>query len=286
MKRLQQRKTKTVLDAVLDLALILPVCIIIYAVWNLSGILMDYHGSEKLYDSLQDQYVTETDEIPSGKGQESAPGRGTERQLWYEKLTVDLKSLKELNPDIVGWLYQEDGERISYPVLYSGDNAKYLRRLADGSSATAGSLFLEAGNSPDFEDSHMIIYGHNMHNLSMFGTLKAYHDKSYYKAHQYFQVFTEKGIYRYRVFAYSVVDKDSPVYSVPCDMGGAFADFIQELYRSSEIQTGVTATDTDRILTLSTCASGEKRFVVHSVLVDTHLYESNNELRRSADSEE
>lgn len=271
MKRQRQRKPKTKISIALDIAFLVLVCIIIYAVWNLSGILMDYHGSEKFYHALQDQYVTEADEGFAGEGQGAAPEPGEQR--WYEKITVDLGGLQVLNPDIVGWIYQEDGDRISYPVLYSGDDETYLRRLIDGSRATAGSIFLEAENSPDFEDPHTIIYGHNMRNLSMFGTLKEYHDQSYYESHRYFQLFAEKGIYRYQVFAYSVVDEDSPVYSVPCEPGDAFADLIETMCGSSEIRTGVSVTDTDKVLTLSTCASDGKRFVVHAVLADTYLYE-------------
>lgn len=271
MKRRRQKKPKTKLSIALDVVFILLVFIIIYAVWNLSEILMDYRSSEELYDSLQEQYVTEPDEISAGT--ESAAETERESLPWYEMQKVDLEGVKALNPDIVGWLYQEDGGPINYPILYSGDDDTYLRRLLDGSEATAGSIFLEAENSPDFQDSHTIIYGHNMRNLSMFGSLKKYHDQSYYETHQYFQLFTAKGIYRYQVFAYSVVNEDSPVYTVPYAPGEEFADFIRTLCSNSEIDTGVTVTDADRILTMSTCVTSGKRFVVHTVLVDAYLYE-------------
>ena len=76
--------------------------------------------------------------------------------------------MKQINPDVVGWIYFENDD-LSYPVLYSGDNDKYLRTTIDGSDATAGAIFIEGGNSPDFQDQNTIVYGHNMRNLSMFG---------------------------------------------------------------------------------------------------------------------
>ena len=40
-------------------------------------------------------------------------------------------------------------------------------------------------NTPDFQDYHTILYGHNMKNLSMFGSLKKYKTEDFYKDHQF-----------------------------------------------------------------------------------------------------
>ena len=50
---------------------------------------------------------------------------------------IRFDELKEQNPDIVAWIRSDDPEStgIDYPVLYSGDNEKYLRRDLYGGRA-------------------------------------------------------------------------------------------------------------------------------------------------------
>ena len=231
------------------------------AVISLCHIFRDYHLSNRLYHNLEVNYITAAKE----DAQEPVP--------WYEMISVDLASLQEQNSDVKGWIYFEN-EDISYPILYSGDDDTYLRRTLDQKPATAGSIFLEGMNNPDFEDSHTLIYGHNMRNLSMFGKLKYYkEDPDYYMDHMYFQILKGNVTYRYQIFAYEDVTPDSYIYAVPCGPTAEFADFIDRIYASSYRQTGIVASKDDKILTLSTCStSGEGRFVVHAVRVDEHPY--------------
>ena len=237
-------------------------CLLIgVAGFNIYRIFHDYNSSNNLYDELEDDYVTTISEEEEPK---NAP--------WYEMISVDLASLQEQNSDVKGWIYFEN-EDISYPILYSGDDDTYLRRTMDKKSATAGSIFIEGMNNPDFEDSHTLIYGHNMRNLSMFGKLKYYkEDPDYYIDHMYFQIIKNDVVYRYQIFAYEDVSEDSFIYAVPYGPTEDFAEFIDRIYGISYRQTGAVATKDDKIITLSTCSttSGEGRFVVHAVRVDEH----------------
>lgn len=239
-------------------------CLLIGAAgFNIYRIFHDYNSSNNLYDELEDDYVTT---ISKEEELENVP--------WYEMISVDLASLQEQNSDVKGWIYFEN-EAISYPILYSGDDDTYLRRTMDKKSATAGSIFIEGMNNPDFEDSHTLIYGHNMRNLSMFGKLKYYkEDPDYYIDHMYFQIIKNDVVYRYQIFAYEDVSEDSFIYAVPYGPTEDFAEFIDRIYGISYRQTGAVATKDDKIITLSTCSttSGEGRFVVHGVRVDEHTY--------------
>lgn len=231
------------------------IALVLFAGWNLYHIFKDYHDSNALYEDMEEQYAQESTQ------EEDVP--------WYEMISVDLAGLQAENPDVVGWIYFEN-EEISYPVLYSGDNETYLRTAMDGSAATAGSIFLEGANSPDFEDYHTIIYGHNMRNLSMFGRLKYYKEDGYYEDHMYFQIVTEDVIYRYQIFAYEDMAADGFVWQIGFGADDVFQEFINEIYKASYIDTGVTATKDDKIITLSTCSSTDNRFLVHAVRVDAH----------------
>ena len=69
-------------------------------------------------------------------------------------------------------------------------------------------------NQSDFSDLYNIIYGHNMNNGSMFGSLKKYKDEGFWKKNQYFTVYTESTAYRYQIFSYEDAVVGGNVYKV------------------------------------------------------------------------
>ncbi len=259
----EQKTTKKSSSKAYTVVMLIGLALIIFACVNLVRIIGNYYKSNKIYGDLNDKYVTEASEQVEGtEAAEEAP--------WYTLASVDLKALQHENPEVCGWLYFEN-EKISYPIMYSGDNEKYLRTTWDGQSASAGSIFLEEANSPDFNDSHTLIYGHNMKDLSMFGRLKYYKEKDdYYADHQFFQIFTGDMIYRYQIFGYEDIDPNSFVYTVPYGENEEFQSFIDQLYKLSYKDTGVSAKSVNKIVTLSTCSSGDNRFVVHGVRVNQY----------------
>ncbi|MDC7300787.1 class B sortase [Agathobacter ruminis] len=249
------------------LLILLGIIIIGVAAVQLIMIYLDYHKSNELYDNLESNYTTEYYQVKENVD--------SEKPLeWYEMIDVDFDGLREKNSDVSAWIFFEN-EEISYPILFSGDDEYYLRRALDRSHATAGSLFLEGMNKPDFSDYHSIIYGHNMRNLSMFGKLKYYHDdEKYYPDHMYFQICTKEMKYRYQIFAYETVDAYDKLYTVPFGPTDDYQEFIQHILDISERDTGLTPTKDDRIVTLSTCndsvSGDDERFVVHGYLIDSY----------------
>lgn len=244
-------------SVVWKIVMLMGAAMVLIAGWNIYRISKDYSDSNALYSKLSDTYVATEKEKKEGK--------------WYDVAQVNLQELKKQNGDVTGWLYFEN-EDISYPIMYSGDDTTYLHTALDGSYASAGSIFMEENNHPDFQDSHTIIYGHNMRNLSMFGKLRYYKQKEYYDNHTYFQIFTDKGIYRYQIFAYADVPADSFVYQVPYGTDDSFTSFIQQLKKQSYYDTGIDVTQKDKVVTLSTCSTTGKRFIVNAVRVDEYLY--------------
>lgn len=240
--------------------LILGIIIVLGSMSGFLYIYMGYQKSNTLYANLNQEYVSVVDEDQTAQCE------------WYEMIDVDVASLQEINPDVIGWIYVE-GTDISYPILYSGDDEKYLRRTMDGESAIAGSIFLEGYNLPDFTDSHNIIYGHNMRNLSMFGKLKYYKsDDSYLDEHKYFQIITADAKYRYEIFSYFDTEAASWVYAVPYSDSEEFGEYIDELVSHSykKLDSGSQVQSSDLITTLSTCSSSGMRFTVHGYMVDKH----------------
>ena len=183
---------------------------------------------------------------------------------------AELRDLTELfaqNPDCIGWLCVP-GTQIDYPVMFTPEEPqRYLRRSFYGAYSQSGVPFMDFRCD---ENSNLILYGHNMKNGSMFGSLKQYKNDGFYEKNAYFTVFTEDAAYRYQIFAYSDVPEDSDVYTTGYLPDETFDGFLTELLKSSYKDTGVTVGKDDKVLTLSTCSGDGLRFVVHAVRVDEH----------------
>ncbi|MCD7709293.1 MAG: class B sortase [Clostridiales bacterium] len=246
----------------------------------------------KMYQDTVDTYVTVNESTQANTAEPTDDGvvvdaedteEATEIMMdpdipWYEQISVNFDELNNVNPDIVAWIYQENGS-ISYPVLYSGDNEKYLRETYLGVEATAGSIFVGGYNNPDFNDPLTMVYGHNMNNGTMFGSLKKYRNEpepDYYNGHQYFQIYTEDGMaYRYQVYAYfNVADTDLEMEYVDFDNPDndiTYEDYLNTIASRDVLGSGIEVTTDDKVLGLWTCANyGTKRFLVFAVQVDSH----------------
>lgn len=248
------------------LLLIAGLAMIGVSVWLLISIFLDYRRSDQVYEELAEHYVAVEEDAGDTEDTESADG------WWYEDVTIYLDELQKINEDIVGWIRFDNIEIINYPILYSGDNTTYLRTDIYGQSTTAGCIFLEGLNSPDFEDCHTIIYGHNMKNSSMFGMLSQYKTEDFYEGHEYFTIYTGDMAYRYQIFAYRDVPEDDSVYRVGYAPDDAWQELIDQMLRNSYIDAGIAVTKNDKVVTLSTCSSDGERFVVHAVRIDQHEY--------------
>lgn len=252
--------------------IIIGVICIGVAGYGLFDIFSDYNTAVETYDELEEEFVQEF--IPSKDSNSGNNGTEVNSEVqvpWYQLVSVNLKGIQKKYPEVVGWIYFEN-EKLSYPVMQTTDNEKYLTLTYDGKTTNSGSIFMETTHSSDFSDTHTIIYGHNMKNLSMFGKLKFYRTKSgYYDNHQYFQIFSGNQILRYRVFAYEEVGVDSFVYQQSFQSAKELGN---KLIEGSMVNAGITINDGDKIITLSTCtADDEHRFIVCGVLVETYTIE-------------
>ena len=229
--------------------------------------LWDRRQANETFETLKEDYCNVTsDEIVSETEEANS-------NFWYEEVEIDFAGIKEINEDVIGWIRFDGIKIIDYPILYSGDDETYLRSNIYGKASTAGCIFLEGANHPDFEDYHSIIYGHNMKNLSMFGSLKKYKEKGFYEEHSYFTIYTEEMAYRYQIFAYRDVPETDSVYTIGFIPDDMYQNFLNEMVRKSYIDTGVSVSKEDKIITLSTCSTTGKRFIVQAVRVDEKAYQ-------------
>lgn len=192
---------------------------------------------------------------------------------FYWKYYVDFETLINRCEDVIGWIRFEEPSIISYPIVQSEDNNYYLRRNLDGVSSTFGTIFMDRYNLPDFSNSNTVLYGHNMRNGSMFGTLKNYKEKEYYDEYPYFYVYTPDGLAaKYHIFAVQEVASDSWHYTKYFNTLMDYAEYIKDTVSGSLYSTGVPVPQDGRIITLSTCTTTDvKRLIVQGLRVEERV---------------
>ena len=159
--------------------------------------------------------------------------------------------MKSKNKDIVAWIYSE-GTPINYPIAQTVNNDYYLRRLIDGTYNQAGTIFMDYKNSNDFSDFNTIIYGHNMKNNSMFGTLTNYKNQDYYNEHKEMFLYTENKKFKIEIFAGFVTSSESDIYVYP-KTSSTNKKLIDNALEKSTFSSKVEVSNEDKIITLSTC---------------------------------
>lgn len=219
--------------------------------------LYGYYQADKAYGDLQNSYVAarpyETEQTP----QESAP------------ISVDFEALMQENSDIIGWLYCENTP-INYPVVQADDNDYYLRRDLHGEYLRTGTLFADFRCPAVGTGQNHIIYGHNMKNASMFGTLINYNEQEYYEAHPVLYYLTPDKDYRIDLFSGFTADANSDIYRTEIGDAEEFEAFLQELTARSTFTSGVSVSGDEHIVMLSTCSYdfNNARYVVFGKLTN------------------
>ena len=175
-------------------------------------------------------------------------------KIHYKSINFNFKALLKLCEDGVGYIYQDDTV-VSYPILQAEDNDKYLRHLMNGEYNVAGSLFVDYAFEEGLNSRYSIIYGHNMDDGSMFGTLTKYKDEEYYKEHPEFQIFVGDRGYVYYVYAAAQVPIDSFVFNYNDMTDEEFLEFMAEVKELTdyEIDIPVKITEHSHVVLLSTC---------------------------------
>lgn len=257
-------------DVLLTLVLIIAIAVFCYAAYNLYHIYTEYKKGTDEYNKIEQMAVTNRDpdeeQEESGEGEEQDEGPSL-----VAPMKIDFAALRGVNEDVIGWLYVEALDGVSYPVVKGKDNNEYLHMTYEKNYNFAGTIFIDCENSGDFNDCNTLVYGHNMKNGSMFGQLKKFsQDAETYKKSKYFWIFTPDKDYRYEIISAYTTGVNSDTYTLFKGPGTEFEEYLEKIKGRSEIQTDVgEMTIKDKIVTLSTCTGNEStRFVVQGRRVD------------------
>ena len=192
---------------------------------------------------------------------------------WMDGIQIDFERLEELNDDTAGWIIFHN-QRVNYPLVRTDDNSYYLNHSFMREENKAGSIFMDCRNN-SLEDRHVVIYGHNMLDRTMFGSLKdVFHKKFWEKGNDLIYLFdTDQHLRKYKIFSYYTIEKEDYYITTLFRNDAVYAEFLEVLQARSFGETDVSVTSDDHILTLSTCAgaSGTRRRVIHAKLLQEKM---------------
>ena len=243
------------------IVLFIAVGVFLYSAYQLYSIYSEYRKGDKEYESIVDKVITE-EVVEVEESGEDAPVEVNFR--------VDFTQLKAINNETVAWIRFEEPSKISYPVVHTSDNEKYLKTTFEQQKNAMGSLFVDAVNNGNFLDLNTFIYGHNMKNGSMFGQLKKYKSKDFCKEYPYFYIYTPDGKeITYQVFAVCTVEDTAESYRKSYADEADYEKYLKHIQGIAHYDTGVEVTATSQIVSLSTCTNvtDTQRLIVHGVKI-------------------
>lgn len=191
-----------------------------------------------------------------------------------EEIPIDFEELWETNPDVYAWIVIP-GTDINYPILqHPTDDSYYLNHNLDGSTGRPACIYTESLNSKDFTDNNTVIYGHNMRNGTMFAQLHKFEDKDFFDEHREIIIYLPDKVLHYKIFAVHNYDDRHLLYSFDFSDKAVYKDYLESIFSiddmNANIDTEMTVTENDKIITLATCVYKKPslRFHVQAVLVE------------------
>ena len=240
-----KKRTRRILTGLLLL-------IAIFAAVRFAQSLLESHRSQEDYQMALEIAGGHTETEPAQEQiSETAPPMPDDPVI-EELMDMDLEALRDVNEDVVGWIQIPD-TTVNYPLLQWTDNDFYLTHTWQQHKNGAGSIFMDYQSAPDFSDFNTIIYGHNMHDGTMFSSLSSYAVSGYWEKHPHFYIRTDAGVARYDIFAIQSAGTDSIIYGLGIDTQQRKQQFLRFATDYSLFDTGIIPTTDDSIVTLSTC---------------------------------
>lgn len=235
--------------------------VLLFSLYKLGGILLEYRKGAREYGELTALAVTDTD-TSVGSTLPEAPTAGL--------LDVDFGALRAINSDIIGWI-DVPNTHISYPVVLGYDNDEYLRTSFEGKAYIGGTVFIDYLCQGDWSSANTVVYGHNMHDGTMFTDLSEFTKKDFFSANRRFYIYTEKSVLVYEIFSARRTTIADGCYEVLFQDDAALAAWGAQMKGLSKYGCDTAVKAGDRVVTLSTCTGEQvdERYVVQGVLIDT-----------------
>ena len=280
-KKNEQTNNKTIISIVmitLSLSIYL-LSVFVFSRWYVQNLKIRYLtndiiSSTEIIEKTEEIGETDTSEQP----QEPDPEEENE-PVYYPNdywdyinvpyMDVNFDSLLQTNPDTVAWIKVE-GTKINYPVVQSTDNDYYLHHDYRKNDNMAGWIFGDYRDDFTNFKYNTIIYGHNMNNKTMLGSLPDAVLSSSWQNNpdnHLIKLSTPTSNSIWKVFSVYTIEPEVYYLKIPAS-AESHQEFITTIKNRSIYNFNTDVTVNDKILTLSTCDNlGTKRVAVHAKLI-------------------
>ncbi len=242
-------------------------CVFVFSAIMLIQIFFKYKDGRDLYQNVSNEIMKPNPNRPSNSSTDEE-----------DAFLYNHAALLAINKDAVGYLVIP-GIGVQLPVVYrAGDNNYYLDHAIDGSQSMFGSLFIDGNITQGLKSSHVIIYGHNMYDGSMFAGLAKYKNQDFVmdSKNTTFYIYSEDKCYTYRIFSVYETPPTSDTYQIEFSSLAALRAYAGDMKQKSLFDLGVPITNANQVVTFSTCTSdSQRRMVVHGILVGTKTIAEN-----------
>ena len=267
-------------NIILVLLAVICVCVLLYSLYQGLIIYIPQKQEQQRFDELR-QIVEQKSKEKSDSTQpsEAETRSGSDKEETHSAF-IDLATI---NDNYKGWLKIEDTV-IDYPILQKeGSDDYYLKHNFDQKKGFPGCISIEKYANSCLNDKVCVLYGHNMKNGTMFGGLhRMYRDFEYFKAHEYFYIFTEESVRKYRFICithysdehllkddFKMNDDGDFVFEgfkgdEPTKIMQALKDYNDEKAYFNEVDI----TDEDELMILSTCNTDRTRVVAVGLKIE------------------
>ena len=268
------------LAALRYVAIAVCLMVVVYEGYQIVSSRLQHREARNEYASLVNTFVSE-DTATAGRG---IAIDGEEDTETYPNLQIDFAALREINSDLIAWLYFPALD-ISYPIVKERKTDEYLRKTFQGTYNGAGAVFMDHWSSARFHSMSDFVFAHNMNDRTMFGQLTVLTvegNEHLLDEDPYIYVYMEDIVFRYEAFSYYQCPGGGPVYT---DVGNDESKYDEVLayileHNMYEKEPAIDFTQRPNLLSLSTCTDwGDARFLVSGA--KDHVWYLTEEARRS-----
>lgn len=175
---------------------------------------------------------------------------------------------KNVNPETVGWL-KVPNTNIDYPVVQTNNNSYYLNHNIFFKDDKNGWVFMDYHSDVVNLSDNLVIYAHNRYyNGIMFGNIQNMMRYNWYSNPDN-HIITFKTLYEtleYEIFSLYKIETTTDYLQVIFPDNQTKMKMFDLIKSRSIYNFNVDLNENDKIITLSTCADENNKYVVHAVL--------------------
>ena len=248
--------------------------IFIFSAFKVIEWLSDNNNTDKVIEKINND--VKVDEVKDNDNTEVIDEEPTEPEkvsdyfyyITYPLINVDFESMLKTNNETVGWI-NVNNTNINYPFVQGINNTYYLNHSFDKSYNSAGWVFMDYRNNKEMNNKNTILYAHGRIDKTMFGSLYKTQYPAWYqnKSNHIIRISTPSVNMSYQIFSVYKIEEESYYIQTDFTSDDVYLEFLNTIKGRSKYDFNVVLNESDKIITLSTCANDKERYVVHAKLI-------------------